>query len=77
MATQDLATLYRKQGRLDEAEPLIVRTLDLSRRTLGEEDPQTLNAMGNLAALYVAQGRLQEAGRALRRILGTSPRGHG
>jgi hypothetical protein len=46
-----LAGLYRAQGEIAKAEPLIVKALELSRRVLGEEHPDTLILENNLADL--------------------------
>ncbi len=51
----NLAFLYKAQGRLGEAEPLYKRALEARERTLGREHPDTLRSVNNLAALYFAQ----------------------
>jgi len=58
---QNLALLYKDQGRYDEAEPLNLEMLEIRRRVLGDEHPDTLALMSNLASLYQKQGRLAEA----------------
>ena len=57
----NLAILYRDQGRNDEAEPLQVRTLQIQKRVLGEEHQETLRSMINVAILYWRQGRYDDA----------------
>ena len=57
----DLATLYRDQGKLAEAVPLVVQALEVRRRVQGEEHPETLNCMNNLGILYTHQGKLAQA----------------
>jgi hypothetical protein len=57
----NLAVAYRDAGRLDEAIPLLERTLAESRRVRGETHPSTLRFRNNLAATYRAAGRLDEA----------------
>ena len=52
----NLARPYGLQGRYAEAEPVYVEALDIQRRVLGEEHPNTLATMINLAGLYEAQG---------------------
>jgi tetratricopeptide (TPR) repeat protein len=48
--------------RLDaEAEPILVQVLEIKRRVLGEDHPDTLADMGNLAGIYMASDRLEEA----------------
>ncbi len=53
----NLANLYWKQAHFDKAEPLYVKSLELRRRVLGEEHPDTLGSMNILLNLYSAQGR--------------------
>jgi hypothetical protein len=48
----NLATLYQRQGRYGEAEPLYRRALEASERTLGREHPDTLTSANNLAAQH-------------------------
>ena len=57
----NLASLYRSQGRYGEAEPLYRRALEASERVLGPEHPHTLGSVNNLAVLYRSQGRYGEA----------------
>jgi len=57
----NLALVYKAQGRYDEAEPLFLDALEIRKRILGEEHPHTLNSMNNLAVLYRNQGRYEEA----------------
>ncbi|MCP4707218.1 MAG: tetratricopeptide repeat protein, partial [Planctomycetes bacterium] len=44
-----LAILYQKQERYDQAESLNIKTLEVRRRVLGEEHPDTLRSMNSLA----------------------------
>lgn len=44
-----------------EAELLYAQTLAVTKRTLGEEHPNTLTSINNLAELYGSQGRYSEA----------------
>ena len=57
----NLAYLYRSQGRYSEAEPLYIQALALKRQLLGEEHPDVATSLNNLAALYRSQGRYSEA----------------
>jgi Tetratricopeptide repeat len=52
----NLASMYRDQGRWKEAEVLEVRGVERSVKMLGEEHPDTLASMNNLAATYMNQG---------------------
>ena len=57
----NLAELYRVQGRLTEAEPLYKQALEMIKRLLGEQHPNVAGSLNNLAELYRVQGRLKEA----------------
>ena len=57
----NLALLYRDQGRYAEAEPYYKRSLAISEKALGSEHPDVGTSLNNLAALYANQGRYAEA----------------
>jgi tetratricopeptide (TPR) repeat protein len=58
----NLAALYKSQGRYTEAEPLYLEALDLKKRLLGDNHPHVATFLNNLAAaLYKSQGRYTEA----------------
>jgi CHAT domain-containing protein/Tfp pilus assembly protein PilF len=57
----NLAVLYRSQGRYTEAEPLYKQALELTKRTLGENHSDVASSLNNLAVLYQYQGRYTEA----------------
>ncbi|MCH6577531.1 MAG: tetratricopeptide repeat protein, partial [Proteobacteria bacterium] len=57
----NLAELYRAQGRYAEAEPLYKRALAIDEKALGPEHPDVATNLNNLAALYDDQGRYAEA----------------
>ncbi|KAK4125434.1 hypothetical protein N657DRAFT_631741 [Parathielavia appendiculata] len=61
-AMGNLASTYRKQGRLEEAEELYVQVVETQKRILGEEDPNLLESMSGLARTYQNQGQMEEAG---------------
>ncbi|KAE8394391.1 hypothetical protein BDV23DRAFT_169693 [Aspergillus alliaceus] len=56
-----LASAYRNQGRLNEAEKLNVQVMETRKTVLGAEHPHTLISMNNLASTYGNQGRWGEA----------------
>ncbi|MBD1996292.1 tetratricopeptide repeat protein [Leptolyngbya sp. FACHB-541] len=64
-----LANLYYSQGRYEEAEPLYLRALEISKEQLGENHPDVSNRLNNLASLYHSQGRYEEAKPLLLRAL--------
>jgi tetratricopeptide (TPR) repeat protein len=57
----NLAELYKTQGKYAEAETLRLRCLEIERKTLGENHPQFATSLNNLAGLYLAQGKYAEA----------------
>ena len=63
----NLANLYRAQGRYAEAEPLFRRSLAIWEKTLGPDHPEVATGLNNLALLYWVQGRYAEAAARSRR----------
>ena len=57
----NLAALYRAQGRDEDVEPLYDEALSIRRRVLGADHPDTASSLNNLAGLHYAQGRYSEA----------------
>jgi tetratricopeptide (TPR) repeat protein len=57
----NLAGLYRSQGRYEEAEPLYRDALAMYKRLLGEAHPDVASSLFNLGALRYNQGRYSEA----------------
>src|SRR5207253_7335069 len=72
----NLADLYRTQGQYAKAEPLLVKALEVRRRVLGEEHPDTLNSMHSLAMLYLYQGQLAKAEPLFREALERTRKRH-
>jgi len=60
-AMNDLADLYRRQGKYALAEPLFLQALERQRRLYGGEHPDTLALMDGLAILYRLEGKYAEA----------------
>jgi tetratricopeptide (TPR) repeat protein len=56
-----LASVYWDQGRYDETEKLYKKALEIRRRVLGEEHPDTLRSMGGMAVIYENKDRYDEA----------------
>ena len=48
----DLAKTYLNQGRWNEAEKLNVQVMNMRKKVLGAEHPDTLAIIGNLALTY-------------------------
>jgi tetratricopeptide (TPR) repeat protein len=61
VARNNLASAYRRAGRLDEAIDLFTRNLADFERVLGPDHPDTLSSRNNLANAYQEVGRLNEA----------------
>ena len=57
----NLAELYRSQGRYQAAEPLHQQALEMRRSLLGETHPDVATSLNNLALLYKLQGRYEAA----------------
>ena len=57
----DVGMFLEKQGEYKEAHGLLERALDMARKVLGEEHPDTALSVNNLALLYQRQGRYAEA----------------
>ena len=64
-----LATLYWRQGRLTEAEPLYNRALEMRQKALPAEHPDIAESLNTLAGLYLRQGWFTEAERLMKQAL--------
>ena len=69
-----VATMLREQGRLEEAEVVFRRGLAGNERVLGVDHPRTLISINNLGVLLKDQGKLEEAEVLYRRDLEGSER---
>ena len=70
----NLAELYRLQGKYIEAEPLHQRSLAIMEKALGPEHPDVAVSLNNLGLLYKAQGKYAEAEPLYQRALAISER---
>ncbi len=61
LSLNNLAWLYRLQGKYAEAEPLYQRALGIYETALGPEHPYVATGLNNLAGLYHTQGKYAEA----------------
>ena len=73
----NFCALLDHSGKLDEAETVMRSTLAVSRRTVGDDHPQTIVAINNLASLLRKKGKFEEgidlsreALERVRRVLG-------
>ena len=57
----NLAAAYWNQGRWNEAEQLEFHVMEMRKKLLGAEHPDTLTSMASLATTYRNQGRWNEA----------------
>ena len=57
----NLAELYRTQGKYEEAEPLYKRSLTIREKSLGPEASGVAGSLNNLALLYHTQGKYEQA----------------
>ena len=56
-----ITQVYLDQSKYSEAEPLLVKTLELERRTIGVEAKETLLTMSRLSVLYCYLARYRQA----------------
>ncbi|MDP3105470.1 MAG: tetratricopeptide repeat protein [Candidatus Methanoperedens sp.] len=73
----NLAALYKSQGKYDEAEPMYRRALEIFEKSLGKEHPYVATSLNNLAALYYSQGKYDKAEPLYRRALAISEKSLG
>src|SRR5439155_9688397 len=60
-SVSDMAGLYIKEAKYEQADGLLTKSLETARRVLGEQDPQTLKIMSGLGRLYMLQGKHSQA----------------
>ena len=60
-AHEKFGRMLSEQGYADEAEKFQIQVLDVRSRTLGEEHPDTMRAMGDLAISYRSLGKYADA----------------
>jgi len=68
-SANNLANLYARLGRIEEAGRLYESTYAGRRRNQGQNHPDTLGAAANLAEHYMSVGRVEEAERMHRKTL--------
>ena len=57
----NLAGLYREQGKYEAAEPLFLQAIEIDKIALPENHPERASDLNNLAALYSEQGKYEAA----------------
>ena len=57
----NLAFLYKSQGKYSEAEPLLLDALEMRKQLFTGDHPDVASSLNNLAVLYDNQGRYSEA----------------
>ena len=65
----NLGNTYFKQGRWNEAEQLQFHVMDMTKKLLGTDHPETLRNMSNLGSTYCNQGRWNEAEQLLIQVM--------
>lgn len=65
----NLASVYKKHGKMKEAEKLYREALNAKIETLGAHHESTLKSMNNLAVFLIEQQRLEDAATMLQRAL--------
>ena len=68
-ALTGLATTYKGDGKLQQAEALLLRVVATGERRSTPEDTQLAVSSNNLATVYYAEGRLEEAAALFRGVL--------
>ena len=63
----NLALLYRAQGKYEQAEPLYMRALSICEQQLGAEHPHTQIILGNYLSLPRRMGQDEEVTRLERK----------
>jgi tetratricopeptide (TPR) repeat protein len=64
-----MSSVFYKQSRYQQGEPLYKRMIAIDVKSLGEDHPAVADDLSGLALLYMAQGRYQEAEPLLKRAL--------
>jgi tetratricopeptide (TPR) repeat protein len=77
LSMNNLAGLYRREGKGMQAEPLFVNAMEIQSRVLGPNHPLTLASMNNLAGLYQAEGKYGQAGQLFEKVLASRRRAPG
>ena len=71
-ALMDLASMYRAQHNLSQAEPLFLKALAILEKSSGPASPHILAIWGHLASLYLEKGEYDRAEQFCERSLAVS-----
>ncbi|MCP4370796.1 MAG: tetratricopeptide repeat protein [Deltaproteobacteria bacterium] len=69
-AQYELAWLYLEMGKYEKAEPLLIRSLEITEKVLGNEHTDVAASLDILASLYWQQGKYKKAEPLYTRSLG-------
>ncbi|MBY0424224.1 MAG: tetratricopeptide repeat protein, partial [Cytophagales bacterium] len=67
--SNNLASIYRKLGRMGEAEPLYTKSISLAKAKYGENSTEYTNLLNNLGLLYDDMGNYEKAERLYKEVL--------
>jgi eukaryotic-like serine/threonine-protein kinase len=59
-SVSDVAGLHLKEAKYEQADRLLTGSLEIARRVLGNEHPQTLTLMTGLGQIYTMQGSIRK-----------------
>src|SRR5271166_915342 len=76
-ALNNLAVVYKSQGRYAEAEGLYKRALAIREKALGASHPNVAGTLNNLALLYAAQAKYADAEALYKRALAIKEKAFG
>ena len=65
----NLASTYRRVGKLEKAENLELKVLEVRKANYGEEHPDTVSTMNSLAIIYQKQGRMNDAEKLQEKVM--------
>jgi len=65
----NLALIYKKQGKYSNAETLYKEALEINIKTFGENNSNTAQVLHNLGQLYLNQGKIDKAEKTLKASL--------
>ncbi|KKD39519.1 MAG: tetratricopeptide repeat protein [Limnoraphis robusta] len=57
----NLASLYKSQGKYEQAKPLYLLALEMRQQLSGKQHPDVATSLNNLASLYKSQGKYKQA----------------